>query len=229
MGEHSPPSGFLCGEETAGMSSERDFQKAYARVNADSLDGLDGLDAFSLKLPDAHKFPTEALPRPCANLVREAAAAIGCPPELVALPMLVTLGAAIGNARRVVVKSGWEESAALFGAIVAPPGGKKTPATTEATRPTFKAQVDLQHKYAAEADEYERELREHEVDRKDAAKNGLTAPPPPKPPVMGRTLVADTTIEALVDILADNPRGILVERDELAGWVRGMDQYRSGG
>jgi hypothetical protein len=45
---------------------------------------------------------------------------------------------------------------------------------------------------------------------------------------MGRVVVDDTTVEALAGILESNPRGVLVARDELAGWVRAMDQYKSG-
>lgn len=35
-------------------------------------------------------------------------------------------------------------------------------------------------------------------------------------------------MEALTDILQANPRGVVIHRDELSGWVRGMDQYRGG-
>ena len=45
---------------------------------------------------------------------------------------------------------------------------------------------------------------------------------------MGRCVASDTTVEALVSILEDNPRGLLIHRDELAGWVRSMDQYKGG-
>jgi hypothetical protein len=143
--------------------------------------------------------------------------------------MLITLGAAIGNARRLEVKPGWEESAVMFGSIVSPPGAKKTPASKEATAPAQKIQSALQREYRSRMDNYARELREYEVDRKHCARQGEPAPPPPREPVMERTLGSDTTVEALVDTLQDNPRGVLLERDELAGWVRSMDQYRSGG
>jgi hypothetical protein len=46
---------------------------------------------------------------------------------------------------------------------------------------------------------------------------------------MGRTVVEDTTTEALVAVLETNVRGVLVAKDELSGWVRSMDQYKAGG
>lgn len=45
---------------------------------------------------------------------------------------------------------------------------------------------------------------------------------------MSRCVASDTTVEALVGILENNPRGLLVHKDELAGWVRSMDQYKGG-
>lgn len=37
------------------------------------------------------------------------------------------------------------------------------------------------------------------------------------------------SIEALVAVLQKNPAGVQVHRDELTGWLRGMNQYKSGG
>jgi hypothetical protein len=84
--------------------------------------------------------------------------------------------------------------------------------------------------YQRAEDEYKREKREYEVDKRDAAKMGEAAPPPPQEPTMERTLVEDTTVERLAGIQAENPRGVVVIRDELSGWARGMeDQYKQGG
>jgi hypothetical protein len=41
--------------------------------------------------------------------------------------------------------------------------------------------------------------------------------------------VSDTTVEALAPILLANPRGLLLARDELAGWIGSFDRYAGKG
>ncbi len=177
----------------------------------------------------APEFPTDALPRPAARLVREAAAAIGCPPDSIGLASLVTLGAAIGNGRVIQPKKGWTEGATIYGAAIADSGEKKTVAIATATDVAQKLENRLNKKHEQALDEHAREMREYEVERKEAAKSGISAPPPPRAPVADRVHVNDTTVEALIPILKENPRGVLLERDELVGWVKAMDQYKAGG
>lgn len=43
----------------------------------------------------------------------------------------------------------------------------------------------------------------------------------------GRFVVTDTTTEALAQLMADNPRGMLCVHDELAGWLGSIDRYKS--
>lgn len=174
-------------------------------------------------------FPTDALPKPMARLVTEAAAAHGCPPDAVGLAALVTAGAAIGNSRVIQPKKDWTEGATIFAAVIADPGEKKTTAVRAGTHPARKLENKLQKKHEQALDEFAAEEREYEVERKEAAKQGLAAPPPPKAPDAERVRVNDTTVEALIPILKENPRGVLLERDELVGWVKGMDQYKAGG
>src|SRR5262249_55030792 len=40
-----------------------------------------------------------------------------------------------------------------------------------------------------------------------------------------RFIVSDTTVEALAPILLANPRGLLLARDELAGWIGSFDRH----
>jgi len=198
-------------------------------VNGGTVDTVDTVDTVSKKLPDAKPFPGEAMPEHCRPLIREAAAAIGCPPEFVALPMLVILGSAIGNSRTIKLKQGWEESSAIFAAVVAAPGEKKTPAQKVAIDPAIKAQAALKEEYRQAKETYEEQVRHYEVEKREARNAGEAADAPPTPPVIGRTVVEDTTVEALAEVLGENPRGIAVVKDELAGWKRAMDQYKAGG
>ena len=209
------------------MRGYDDFPPEWYRV--DTVDTVDTVDAVSIELPAAPPFPTGAMPRGCRQLIEEAAAAIGCPPEFVGLPMLSVLGSAIGNSRVLKLKGGWEEGAAIYAAVVAEPGEKKTPATKVAIEPAVKVQAALREDYRRAIDEHKREQRAYEVDKRDAAKAGEPAPPPPQEPRMERAIVEDITVEALAVVLESTPRGVLAWRDELSGWVRSMDQYKQGG
>jgi len=63
---------------------------------ADRL-GITNITDDPSELPTSDVFLAGVATRPCQVLVEEAAAAIGCPPDFVALPMRVVLGSAIGN------------------------------------------------------------------------------------------------------------------------------------
>ena len=74
---------------------------------------------------------------------------------------------------------------------------------------------------------------------KEAAKEALKGgkEPPAKPPAATpgpepfppRLSVADSTVERLAVILSRQPRGTLLARDELAGWLHSMTRYSNGG
>jgi len=116
--------------------------------------GLDAIDTIPIELPAPPPFPVGAMPEGCRPLIQEAAAAIGCPPEFVGLPMLAVLGSGIGNSRVLRLKRGWEEGAAIYAAVIADPGEKKTPALKVALEPAKRAQAAMKDDYQRAEDEY---------------------------------------------------------------------------
>lgn len=62
-------------------------------ANTTSTDFLK--DREFVELPEASLFPVDALPESCRRFVREAAVSLGCAPDLVAVPLLGLLSAAI--------------------------------------------------------------------------------------------------------------------------------------
>ncbi|MDA1229818.1 MAG: DUF3987 domain-containing protein, partial [Planctomycetota bacterium] len=90
-------------------------------------------------------FPLEIFPYLLQDFARQVATSVGCPIDLVAVPMLAVAATAIGASRVIEAKSGWHESARMYVAIVATPGSGKTPAESIVTRPVH----NLQNKYHA--------------------------------------------------------------------------------
>ena len=151
-------------------------------------------DKGFLGLPEVPPFPVDALPESCRRFVREAAVSLGCAPDLVAVPLLGLLSAAVGNSRQVELKRGWKESAALFVVVVAEPGDKKTPAQKAALAPLWQAQKRLKREHQEEYEVYEEELRYWEAESKAATKEGEPAPSKPKEPVLKSVVVDDVTV-----------------------------------
>ena len=160
------------------------------------------------------------------------ARAIGCDPSYLALPLLTAIAAAIGNTRRLELKRGWSAPAILWGAIVGESGTAKTPAFKLVMRPVRERQRKALERHAEEMKQYEADLArwEKEMAAWKRDKNATDDPPEkPDPPQAERFIVSDTTVEALAPILLANPRGLLLARDELAGWIGSFDRYAGKG
>lgn len=178
---------------------------------------------------DAYKpFPVDALPDTLKRYTLEASESIGCDSAYVALPLLTAAGAVIGNARRLHVKNTWYALPTLWTAIVGESGTAKTPALTEALAPIKRLQREALNRYESHRANYDAAVQQYEADQATYKKKRNAAePPPPKPdaPVPERLTVSNATVEALAPILRDNPKGVLLHRDELAGWFGSFNRY----
>jgi hypothetical protein len=175
-------------------------------------------------------FPIDALPEPIRGFVDAGARAIGCDPSYLALPLLTAIAAAIGNTRRLELKRGWSAPPILWGAIVGESGTAKTPAFKLVMRPVRERQRKALERYRAAVEQYKADLACWEQDMAAWKKRGSGLPPAePEEPQAERFIVSDTTVEALAPILLANPRGLLLARDELAGWIGSFDRYANKG
>ncbi|TWT86587.1 hypothetical protein Mal64_34140 [Pseudobythopirellula maris] len=178
-------------------------------------------------------FPVEVLPEPVKGFVVEGAKAIGCDTSYIALPMLTAMAAAIGNSRRIELKKGWTEPAILWTAIVGDSGTMKSPAFELALGPVRRRQSQAMADHDANNTEYLAKKDFYDADKANRRKRGGEGPQPdaPEAPIAVRYVADDLTIEALAGLLSNQPRGLLVARDELAGWFNSFDRYSqaSGG
>ena len=202
-------------EETA----EKKVFEAYQRFSPNPTLEVDQLKAALAESTPA--FPIDALPEAFQRYVERVARLKVCPPEYVAVPMLVAAGTVLGNVARIRLNGTWSESSNLFAALIGDPGSKKTPAIQQAIRPVTRLQRKLALKFKKDYELYKRELEDWE------AKPKKERGPQPVPPEYRHVIVNDVTIEKLAEIMAAS-KGLILAHDELAGWVRGMDQYRGG-
>jgi Protein of unknown function (DUF3987) len=218
--------GYLDGEGLASEVAMRTIaDKLLAAANKSSTD-----KAAHREVVPAQPFPVSALPSAIAQYISEASAAIGCDPSFVALPLLACLARAIGNKRVIQLKRTWREPAIVWAAIVGKSGSHKSPALQASTAVLDRKQADAILQFEEAQKTYDQDRALYERDFAAWKRSKSTDPPPwePEEPHLTRYIVNDITIEALADRLYRQYDGVLVRRDELAGWFGGIAEYKGG-
>ena len=166
-----------------------------------------------------------------------------CPPDFPAAALVVALGSTVGRRCGIRPKrrDDWLVVPNLWGGIVGRPSLLKTPALHEALRPLrrLEAEAGTAHREAMKAHEANlaiakqaKKLREAQIakdlkakrDPKGIAHDLMQAEEAFDAPIECRYLTNDPTVEKLGELLRDNPAGAMLFRDELAGWLKGLDK-----
>jgi hypothetical protein len=171
-------------------------------------------------LPPVDPFPVDVLPEPAARLVIEGAAAIGCPPDFLGVPVLAVAGGTIGRSVTLNLKHGYFAGAIVYAGCVGPPSDGKTPALRLVAAAVRRIDEALAGEHAQAMDRWREGAEQPGPDGKKRK-----PPPPPKP---RRIDVDDITMEVIPGVLADNPRGLIRINDELTAFVLGMNQFKGG-
>lgn len=204
---------------------------------ADAIAGGDAADtADRTEVRPWQPFPLGTLPPDLAHWIELKAAATGTPAEGWVLPTLCAVSVAAGDSRRVTACAHWtREPLIVWAALVAGSGEGKSIAPRTVFRRLRQADADWaeQHaramsRHAGEAEAHKADLAAWRTKRRRGEPDAGEAPTPPEPPRRRVTLVTDTTIEALAGVLVENPRGVLVHRDELSAWMASFERYTAG-
>jgi hypothetical protein len=185
--------------------------------------------------------PEEMIPTPFRAWLGDIAERMQCPLEFLAVGALVSSGSLVG--RRIGIRpkqhDDWLVIPNLWGAVIGRPGILKSPALAEVLKPLHRLEKFAQQEYETALKEYEKrkivlKAKRDDLDRRvrDALKKGedpediidSTTLPGEEPPVLVRYIVNDSTVEKLGEIFKQNPRGVLLFRDELTGLLRTLDR-----
>ena len=180
-------------------------------------------------------FNPNLLPDPLRCYAEDAADRMQCPIDFIATPQLVTTSSIIGAGCAIRPKQydNWTIIPNLWGGIIGPPSTLKSPALNEgmdsigdlektaddeykksliSNKANIK-EIELRKKCIENAlkkaieDENEGQIESHKTAYISLEKENSSI-------LWKRYKTNDTTIEKLAEIMADNPRGILIYRDE---------------
>lgn len=185
--------------------------------------------------------PVELLPKALRPWLVDLAERDVLPLELFAVPALIALGSVVGRsfAIRPELRNNWTVVPNLWGGIIARPGLLKTHAIESGLAPLSPLIKAAEEKHIKEArtvsarrmvlDDRLKAARHRKGGATEGEIASLLAEIEECRAVERRLKTHDATVEKLGELLRDNSRGLLVVRDELAGWLRGFDrQGREG-
>ena len=198
-----------------------------------------------IKLPPAPPLDAHALlPKVLADFVLDGADRMPCPPDFVAASLIVNLASVIGAGCAIKPKrrDDWILTPNLWGGIVGDPSTKKSPAMGitsrfldhlekleegnlfhqkkdfEAQKAAFEARQESLHKQMKKA----ASSKNSDSDMLDAV-NAMASLEEPQEPQRRRFKTNDSTVAKLGEMLANNPQGLLVFRDEIMGLLNSWE------
>jgi putative DNA primase/helicase len=190
------------------------------------------------ELPPVPEFPIELLPESLRPLIADTSERTQTPPDFAAAAAIVALAGCVNRRALIVPKredTSWSVVPNLWGAIVAPPGMMKSPILRSMTLPLVRLEEDWRLDFDGAKASFDLEKEQSELrwqawreEYKRAIKKGDTEPIQPDPtldePTRRRLVLTDATPEKLHEILAENPAGVLIVRDELTGWLAELER-----
>jgi Protein of unknown function (DUF3987) len=204
-------------------------------------------------LPPAAPLDPTMLPEPLRGWIVDVSERMQIPPDFTAAGAVVVAGSLIGRKVGIHPKrqDDWLVVPNMWGAVVGRPSLLKSPALAEVMKPLARLVAEAYEEYQEARLAYESDVMVAEATKsalkdelkkaaREAARSGdrskLTEiasrsqdAEVPEEPLLKRYKTEDATVEKISEILLENPRGILVHRDELSGWLRNLDkQGREG-
>ncbi|MCC8175595.1 MAG: DUF3987 domain-containing protein [Bacteroidales bacterium] len=176
--------------------------EAYTRLIEKARDGQFPLDAF----PGSFRIAIQ-------NMTRQGEFRT----EYVAMAMLSALAATVGNNISLEIRDGFRVNPALMITFVGKPGAGKTP-------PLMAAYEALRRSDHRRYEQWREALHNYNKNQKSSSSADSTGS---KRPVCRQTVLSDFTQEAMVAQLENNPQGVAIVVDEIAGFFNTVNRYNS--
>ncbi len=172
------------------------------------------------------------------------------PLEMPTVAVLVAAGSAVGRRMGIYPKrkDNWLVVPNMWGGVVGRPGMLKSAIISEATKPLLRIEIEAWEAFEKSKEEADSQTGMLELELsglKNQLKGILKSKDPPEGMIESlkakilekeaelkrlndlkpnRYITQDSTVEKFGELLRDNPNGMLLLRDELAGWLKTLDK-----
>jgi putative DNA primase/helicase len=243
--DHAPEDGSRKGElgssgpkGSAMIDNDRAVQWDKIGIEPEPPDGWPEPEKLGGELPPVPPFDPDLLPVSLRPMVEDIADRMQVPLDFPAVVSVAALAGVCG--RRAVMQpkerdTSWLVVPNLWGAIVASPGTMKSPVISAVTASARVLEGEWRADHCKAMREYEAAEEQAKLIHsawqeqfKRARKNQKADPQRPESeaikPTQRRLIAVDATPESLHQILAENPAGVFVLRDELTGWLASLER-----
>jgi hypothetical protein len=194
-------------------------------------------------LTPVKKLDPAMIPASFRGWLSDIAQRMQCPIDFVVAAAIVAIASVIGRACGIYPKrhDNWLVVPNLYGAVVGDPSQLKTPAISEGMKPLKRLELEAQQQHQKALAKYTIDNEVIDIQKKAICENikkivktdpsadvsvlrNELARLQSDEPIRRRYMTQDGTTQMIGVLINQNPRGILVFRDELIGWFTAMDK-----
>ena len=172
------------------------------------------------KTAETPSFPLEIFPKAIRDIIEALEEYENYNVDFTSASFLTVFAAAMGNTWSVRFMTGWVSRPIIYMVLVGSPSCGKTPPLQQAVAPLLKLDGEYDMIYCKEMETYRRWER---MSAKQRERHSL--PEEMKMPQRKCHVVVDSTVEALIGALRDNPRGVLIYKDEIDSLLSNFNRY----
>ena len=172
------------------------------------------------KTAETPSFPLEIFPKAIRDIIEALEEYENYNVDFTSASFLTVFAAAMGNTWSVRFMTGWISRPIIYMVLVGSPSCGKTPPLQQAVAPLLKLDGEYDMIYCKEMETYRQWER---MSAKQREKHSL--PEAMKMPQRKCHVVVDSTVEALIGALRDNPRGVLIYKDEIDSLLSNFNRY----
>jgi len=196
-------------------------------------------DELNQLLVESVPYPIEVFPDGFRQVIEETTEYFQTEPGITGTVAMTVLSNSIGNTALCWFKGGYSVKPFLWSAIIEPTGFCKTPLINKLTEGVEHEQGKAHSEFQEAIEVYKKDVKVYEFKQKEELRkkkgklfeidiDAMFALPEPKIPTLKQYISKDFTFEALVPVFCENPKGILIIKDEMSGLINSLNQYKQG-